>query len=1219
MGGYPDLFPTAYDTELTDYFKTLYDPARIEIQVKLIAVEDVEPYLYGQAQVAEAASQMQMYSEEGGGMMMGMEEYSNHLWLSIQGPAQGMTNIEIQSHIPDGFTNALEIFTGTNLLSFWWTLAATNLVTEGTDTVYWTYELTEDMGPVFFAAGAAGVDSDNDGLTDAREKFLYHTDPNLADTDGDGFSDGDEVNIYGTDPLDKYSVPPLPMLKTSGAQLVDDAGTPVLLKSVNIGAWLAHENWLVRFEPSMLKYTNYFGDVADDMDDSTYREMMVKNVDTQVVLRAVVNDGTNSVKQVTDIGGRPCIGSFDNGSWICYSNVDFGSGVSNLSVAMAADPSSAGKFIDLKLGNPVTGTTVCTVRVESTGSWFDLGEITVNGFSLSGSNTIYFVGRGGNGIGNLLAFRFYRDPVTRSLVETYRDSYFRTNDLDRLRDLGYNCLRVPFLAKVLQDETGTNYLDSGWTRLDWLLSECAKRRLWVILDLHGAPGAQNWFDHSGQTKGLRDRLWLGSVNKDRAVDLWSKVSARYSNTTSVLGYDILNEPDPPTNAANPTRYVAFTNQIVPLHDRIYRAIRSNDTQHIVIMENNMYDTNNAAYAWWNPRPADKGWSNVVYEFHHYEHVLNSTNGTNDWYFETQKAVADENVRLYAAFMSDYKVPVFIGEFQPGDPQNFDYAVRRYSENGINWCHWNFRCWGWHSWEGTNYPWSSWGLAYRTAGNYGTNTDIQPNVLTDPETTLSNKLSLYNSDEYSDNQQLQRVIAKRTQASNEYMDFYINTFSGPDKTTLDDGWPWRKIEAIGVASNFWIQTGRARCLFKNGPLVMRWKSRIEADARFHINDAAGCFFSIDLCSLSVTNQSTNEEAEIRLLVTRDEITNRIHQCNSPALITRLTYDAAVGSTSVALSVYAKTGGVSTSGALLYQTTGLPFVANTSLVVWVSSNTASISYGGATNWTGSHGLSISDWPDGGVCAVEVSEVTSGSVGFVDMDNFKGWRPQPLTATTYEGSFTNAPSGMMLRAMPDDVELLRYWSTARNTETYVATGQVVWIPDASTYGSTWLNARRDFQNDCYFSATSGVVEIQTALHSFTQGWAKIAFLPEYFAGDLYNNWQSQALYLQLERTNNNVLCTAYRQWAAFAGGRIPVGTTTTNLYSDDQVITLQVSATWLSAYYGSTLIVNTNHGLADFNAAYPGGVVPHLEFQSQNTANGAVLLNFVRCRTRESFGDP
>lgn len=45
------------------------------------------------------------------------------------------------------------------------------------------------------------ADTDGDGLNDYDEIFRYETDPNNPDTDGDGLSDGDEVLVHGTDPL----------------------------------------------------------------------------------------------------------------------------------------------------------------------------------------------------------------------------------------------------------------------------------------------------------------------------------------------------------------------------------------------------------------------------------------------------------------------------------------------------------------------------------------------------------------------------------------------------------------------------------------------------------------------------------------------------------------------------------------------------------------------------------------------------------------------------------------------------------------------------------------------------------------------------------------------------------------------------------------------------------------------------------------------------------
>ncbi|HPF99288.1 MAG TPA: hypothetical protein PLE77_04420 [Kiritimatiellia bacterium] len=51
-----------------------------------------------------------------------------------------------------------------------------------------------------YLVGRQDIDSDNDGLDDAREVFVHQTLAVKADTDADGLNDGAEINVYGTDP-----------------------------------------------------------------------------------------------------------------------------------------------------------------------------------------------------------------------------------------------------------------------------------------------------------------------------------------------------------------------------------------------------------------------------------------------------------------------------------------------------------------------------------------------------------------------------------------------------------------------------------------------------------------------------------------------------------------------------------------------------------------------------------------------------------------------------------------------------------------------------------------------------------------------------------------------------------------------------------------------------------------------------------------------------------
>jgi hypothetical protein len=70
----------------------------------------------------------------------------------------------------------------------------------GTNFIVWDGGLSVFGGPRFFRVGNADLDTDLDGLADAREVLIYGSDPRLSDSDQDQVPDGVEL-MRGTDPV----------------------------------------------------------------------------------------------------------------------------------------------------------------------------------------------------------------------------------------------------------------------------------------------------------------------------------------------------------------------------------------------------------------------------------------------------------------------------------------------------------------------------------------------------------------------------------------------------------------------------------------------------------------------------------------------------------------------------------------------------------------------------------------------------------------------------------------------------------------------------------------------------------------------------------------------------------------------------------------------------------------------------------------------------------
>ncbi len=236
----------------------------------------------------------------------------------------------------------------------------------------------------------------------------------------------------------------------------------------------------------------------------------------------------------------------------------------------------------------------------------------------------------------------------------YRDSYITEADIRFIHDSGFNAIRVPLHYKFFETDDA-----EGFRLLDRLTAWAAKYNLYVIPDLHCAPGGQTG-SNIDDSYGYQ-WLFASEPSQRATIALWKRIATHYRNNPTILGYDLLNEPIPsfpPLTLYNP--------QLEPLYQQITTAIRETDTHHIIILGGAQWNSNFDVFA----PPFD---ANTMYTFHYY------------WKPPTQAAM-----QPYLSFRARHKIPLLMGE--SGENTNAwvqDFAALMES-NHIGWAYWPYK-------------------------------------------------------------------------------------------------------------------------------------------------------------------------------------------------------------------------------------------------------------------------------------------------------------------------------------------------------------------------------------------------------------------------------------------------------------------------------------------------------------------------------------------------
>ncbi|MBQ7658310.1 MAG: cellulase family glycosylhydrolase [Butyrivibrio sp.] len=290
-----------------------------------------------------------------------------------------------------------------------------------------------------------------------------------------------------------------------------------------------------------------------------------------------------------------------------------------------------------------------------------------------------------------LTERFGEDGA-KELIAAWESAYWQEEDFANCKNMGMNCIRLPFWWRNLVDENGNYYgYDEGasdpyakaFERIDWFVDMCSKYGLYVVIDMHGVPGSQNGSDHSGvdgkDHKETASEFFFGdnaAANQELYYSLWRTIADRYEGNATVAGYDLMNEPYC-TYRYNSSKSADELHTILwDIYNNAYNVIRQEDADHVVIME-----------ATWNPEdlpnPEAYGWENVMYEYHNYLY--------DDYDNVGGGQISNMENKTNAIGNADYNVPSYMGEFNYFNSIDaWDEGLELLTELGINWTTWTYK-------------------------------------------------------------------------------------------------------------------------------------------------------------------------------------------------------------------------------------------------------------------------------------------------------------------------------------------------------------------------------------------------------------------------------------------------------------------------------------------------------------------------------------------------
>jgi aryl-phospho-beta-D-glucosidase BglC (GH1 family) len=298
------------------------------------------------------------------------------------------------------------------------------------------------------------------------------------------------------------------------------------------------------------------------------------------------------------------------------------------------------------------------------------------------------------GVEHTLKYLFRRElgaDKCEYIFESMMDRFITERDIAYIKSLGVNVIRLPLNYHHFEDDDRPfQYKRRGFDRLDWIIGQCEKKDIYLILDLHAAAGYQNTDWHCDNAS-RRSMFWSTPHFQERFYSLWEAIAEHCRDRSAVAGYNLMNEPMSEAELGRlPTPYKPNWDALNSVYRTTVERIRKVDSEHIIFLEGDLFST---LFSGLDEPFAE----NLVYSGHNYSKAgwrapyPGSINGE---YWDSKKIAKEFLEHESVQFCRRYNAPLWVGEFgggsAPGHLNVFLDQIRAFDNFKAHWTCWTYK-------------------------------------------------------------------------------------------------------------------------------------------------------------------------------------------------------------------------------------------------------------------------------------------------------------------------------------------------------------------------------------------------------------------------------------------------------------------------------------------------------------------------------------------------